>query len=469
MKPLLPDEVRLAAHGVWLTRSREVVIEGVSIDTRTARPGDLFLAIKGERFDGHDFLKHAGQKGCVAAVIRRDASIPDDVAGMFDGGVIGVDDTVAALGELAGYYRTVIPARVVAVTGSNGKTTTKRMIHHILSRRFRGSCSPRSFNNSIGVPLTLLGAEAGDDYVVCELGSNAPGEIAQLSLMTRPDIAVITSVAPTHLEKLGSLERVAGEKASVFTGLGEGGVGIVTGDSEPLEKALRPYDNRMIRFGRSDNVELRLTGYESDGPTQRFQINDRLWVKLPLPGWHNAMNALGAIAVSQRFTFEQEAAAQGLEDFSGAPMRLELIECGELRIINDAYNANPASVLAAADVLRDFAPKRRVMILSDMRELGTDSKRLHVELGENLGGKGVDLLVAVGALGRYIATGADRTGIRTETFKTTESARKGVSELLEDGDLVLVKGSRAMRMERVVESICSAFSSPRRGRRRMKK
>jgi len=457
MKPLTLEEIRRNIHGVRLTAGNEAVaVSGVSIDSRTARPGELFLAIVGENFDGHYFLPAAAKAGCIGAVVCRGALLPEGLDGMFGAGVIGVEDTRAALGELAGYCRRQLAASVIGVTGSNGKTTVKRMIHHILSRRLRGSASPKSFNNEIGVPLTLLAAEPGDDYVICEIGANASGEIANLSRMAAPNVAVITSVAETHLEGLGSLEGVAMEKAAILLGLDRGGLGVVCGGCEPLDRALRGYDARVIRFGDTDDASLRLTAYEPAADGCRFEMNGRLWADLPLPGRHNALNALAAMAVAQRFGMAAEEAAAALADLPAGPMRLERIECGAVTVFNDAYNANPASLLAAAAVLAETPAARRVLVVGDMKELGERAEALHEDTGRRVAARGLDLLVAVGPLGRYIARGAAAEGMETVCFDTVEDASAGLGGLLKPGDVVLLKGSRSMRMERLVEPVCSA-------------
>jgi UDP-N-acetylmuramoyl-tripeptide--D-alanyl-D-alanine ligase len=457
MKPLALEEIRRAVLGRWMSRGQEVTVLGVSTDSRGARKGDLFVALKGERFDGHEFLVQAAKAGCVSAMVNRDAAVDPGAADGFVGRLIGVEDTTRALGELAAYYRRLLPTTVLAVTGSNGKTTVKRMIHHVLSKRLTGSCSPKSFNNQIGVPLTLLSAGAGDDYVVCELGSNSPGEIAALGRIVQPDIAVIVSVGATHLEKLGSVDRVAVEKASLLEMLAPDGLAVVWADSEHLDRALRAHDRRLIRFGVSDAAELRLTGYEPVGRAQRFQLNGRWWVDLPLSGRHNSLNALATIAVAQRFGFTQEEASAALADFAGAEMRMQWIEAGEVAVINDAYNANPSSMVAAAEVLTEGPGARKVMIAGDMRELGEQAIEMHVQLGREIASRKVDLLIGVGTLGRYIAKGAAEGGIAAEAFGTVEDACRAVGELLRRGDVVLIKGSRAMAMERLVEPIRGAF------------
>jgi len=456
VKPLMLEEIRQAVRGRWVARGGPMSVESVSTDTRTAGAGDLFIALRGERMDAHAFLSQAAEAGCAAAIVALDADLPAGGGG-FPGGLIGVGDTTKALGELGAFHRNSSAATVVAVTGSNGKTTVKRMIHHILSRRLVGSCSPKSFNNEIGVPLTLLGVSGRDDYVVCELGSNAPGEIAALSAMCRPDVAVITCVSAAHLERLGSIEGVAAEKASILGSLSDRGLAVVWGDSELLLRAVRGYRQRTVRFGAAEDADLRLTGHEPRGRAQRFGLNGRLWVELPLPGRHNAMNAMAAIAVAQRFGIDQDEAAGALSDFDAGPMRLEWTEIGEGAVINDAYNANPSSVAAAGDVLAGAGGRRKVLIVGDMRELGEQAERLHRQTGAELAGKGIDLLIGVGSLGRYIAQGAAEAGLEAVEFDSVASAAEAVARLLGEGDTVLVKGSRAMAMEALIAPIRAAL------------
>ena len=458
MKAFSPNEIRLAVHGRWLSQGADITVDGVTIDSRTADPGDLFVAIKGENFDGHDFLLAAAKAGCISAIVDRDADLSPDILSIYGGGLIGVEDTTVALGELAGFYRKQIAANIIAITGSNGKTTVKEMIEHILSRRFTGTVGPKSFNNAIGVPLTLLAAKPSDDYVICEIGTNAPGEVLNLGRIAQPDVAVITCVGAAHLEGLKSVERVAVEKASLLATLSPTGMAIVRGGQQPLDHAMVSFDCRTIRFGEADPCELRVTAQEPRPDGQRFQINDRQWVSLPVRGGHNAFNALAAIAVAQRFGFDQEQAAEALADVSLPEMRLERVDAGDVTIINDAYNANPDSVSAAAAVLAETPANRRVMILGDMRELGETAEAMHTELGELLARRGADLLIGVGDLGRHIARGAAESGVETREYDTVDELIPDVAELLQPGDVILVKGSRAMGMERVVEPIQQAFA-----------
>jgi len=453
MKTLSLEEVRAAVGGRWASEGEIAAVRGVATDSRTAREGELFFALRGARFDGHAFLAQAAAAGCCAAVVADDAAIDCAAAAAFPGRLIAVADTTRALGDLAAHHRRLVRAAVVAVTGSNGKTTVKRMVHHILSRRLRGSASPKSFNNAVGVPLTLLAVAPDDDYVVCELGTNAPGEIAALAEMSRPDVAVITSVGPSHLERFGTVERIAAEKAAILGPLAGDGLAVVWADSEPLDRAVRPYGRRPVRFGQSPSADLRLTGREARGSRQRFQLNGQAWFDLPLPGRHNALNALAAVATAGRFGFSPRQAGEALADFRGEPMRLEWQALAGGTVINDAYNANPASLAAAAEVLAAAGGRRKVIIVGDMLELGEQAEALHLQAGRGLAAAGVDLVVAVGALGRYIAQGAAEDGCAAAAFDDVPAAAARMGELLAAGDTVLLKASRGAALERLLDSV----------------
>lgn len=439
--------------GSWLGFKSDMPIRRVSIDTRTAEPGDLYFAIKGLRLDGHAFLPQAAGAGCCAAVVKRGFSIPAETIDAFPGGVLAVDDPTAALAELARRQRERMDAAVIGVTGSNGKTTVKRMIHHVLGECLKGTASLKSFNNHIGLPLTILAARPGDDYVVCELGTSGPGEIGHLTEIARPHVAVITSVSETHLEKLESVEKVAAEKASILDGLTADGLGIVTADYPVLDAALAGRSEELVRFGQAEQADYRLTAYEPMGSGGRFCLNDGDWTVLQVPGRHMALNAIAAAAVAVRLGLPPELALERLATFTGVEMRLQRMQVGERTILNDAYNANPASMLAAADVLSGQTGGRKVFIAGDMRELGPREKEIHLRVGQDLAATGVDFLIGVGPLGRYIAEGAASAGLPAEARDSVESLMDSVTDLTRPGDIVLIKGSRGMKMERLIECL----------------
>lgn len=459
------ESIRGIVGGTWLARPEGTATDarGLSTDTRTLKPGELFLAIRGETHDGHRYLAQAAGAGASMAIVERadESPRPKGLA------VLGVADTRRALLRLAGAYRrTLERTRVVAVTGSNGKTTTVRMIEAVLSRALRGTASRKSFNNQIGVPLTILSARPGDDYLVCEIGTNAPGEVAQLAEIVAPDIAVITSVGREHLEGLGSLAQVAREEAAQVEFLEPGGLAVVNADAphlaEPVaaHRAARPFS--VVTFGAGEGADLRVGDIRQTLEGLEFTINGRASFRLPLLGRHNAMNAAAAVAVGRRLGMDEEAIAPGLSSVSGAEMRLERTEVKGVRLLNDAYNANPDSMLAALETLQEVgAPAaRRVAVLGDMLELGTHSASCHAEVVSRALAPGLlDLLVLVGP---RMSHGAD--GVRDDRIVRVEDldgvGASAVAARLRAGDLVLVKGSRRMRLERLVGALASGDAGP---------
>ena len=355
------------------------VCAGVSTDSRTVKAGDCFFAITGENFDGHDYLRDAFGKGAACAVVERDIETKD-FAGKC---VLRVSDTVEALGVFAGWYRKQAGFKVVAITGSAGKTTTKQIAYHVLSGTFNVHCSPKSFNNNIGVPLTLFGAGQDIEIVVAELGSNHPGEISNLTRIASPDVAVVTNVHPAHLEGFGDMQTIVREKISIADGLGPDGVLIVNGDFKILVDACRAGGVKFLTFGKSDDSDYQVGDIRPEGLSSRFTI-DGTEVYLPLAGSGNIENALAAWAVCSRFGIKAMDFAQAVKTLPAVSMRTELLQLGTLTILNDCYNANPASMKNALEILAgiDSAGRgRKVFICGEMAELGQQAEKLHVELG----------------------------------------------------------------------------------------
>ncbi len=473
MKSLTLEEVVAALEGT-IDRALPVgSVTRVSSDSRSIQAGDLFVAIRGPQFDGHNFVGEALGKGAIAAVVNEDfASAGPGSAGLTPGAIlIRVDDTIEALGRLARWYRRSViggSVTVVAVTGSNGKTTTKMMIAHVLAGRWKGRASIKSFNNEIGVPLTLLATEPSEEFVICEVGTNAPGEIAALARLVEPEIAVITGVAPVHLEGLGSLEGVAAEKLSLLNELRPDGCAVINADSELLRWSMA-HDRQIakvkkVTFGEWPEADLRLTGVNTldlpadgrKGPriAQEFTVNGRFVYRLNVPGRHNVLNALAAIGVARRFGMNDEEIAARLATFELPPMRLDSRRVGSLTLINDAYNANPASMAAGVDVLTSTPTEgRRVLVMGDMRELGPAATDLHRETADRIGRSCLDVVIAVGEHAKLVRDAVrEASGGRIEThaYATTGLARRRLASLLRAGDTVLVKGSRAMALEKLV-------------------
>ncbi|MBK8914327.1 MAG: UDP-N-acetylmuramoyl-tripeptide--D-alanyl-D-alanine ligase [Phycisphaerales bacterium] len=439
-------------------------VTAVATDSRSVQRGELFFALRGERFDGHAFVFDVLRAGAIAAVVE-DAQADALTRELRERGVaeprlIGVPDVPAALGRLGAYHRRQISATVIAVVGSNGKTTTKAMIDHVLADGRRGRCSPKSFNNAIGVPLTLLSAQAADEYLVVEIGTNAPGEIAALAALVQPDAAVLTSLSEEHLEGLRDLDGVASEECSVFAALSSGGFAAINIDAPQVRGHLPTGGATIVTFGTAANADLRVSHAEYVPPWLNFTLNGKFRYRLPIPGVHNALNAAGAVAVARRLGMEHERIAARLETFKAPPMRSELMQLGGVTLINDAYNANPRSALAAIDSIEAVPTAgRRIVVFGEMRELGARSAALHRQVAERLAGGRVDHVLLVGAAGALMKDAfADPRlfGPKLDLCSDVDSCRERLRQVVQDGDVVLLKGSRAVGLERLVEALSPA-------------
>jgi UDP-N-acetylmuramoyl-tripeptide--D-alanyl-D-alanine ligase len=459
------DNIRTVVGGTWLARPEPgSAADGVSIDTRTTKRGHVFVALPGERTDGHRFLGDAADAGAAMALVQDPATV-QAAGGIPKGlGVLHVPDTRKSLGRLAAAYRkTLENTRVIAVTGSNGKTTTVRLIEAVLSSKLRGSASIKSFNNDIGVPLTILGAKRGDQYLICEVGTNAPGEIAQLSSIVSPDIAVITSIGREHLEFLGSIRGVCQEESSVLGALRPGGLAVVTADCPELDDFLKGPAN-LVRFGFSERAELRITAAEPTLDGVAFTLNARTPFHIPLLGRHNASNAAAAVAVGRRLRLDDETIREALAATKAPEMRLQRQSIAGIDLLNDAYNANPDSMLAGLQALLDLGgdAKRRVVVFGDMLELGPAAAPGHLEVANALAASGtIDLAVLVGPTWATVA-GVVREAFpkdRVLSLNDVDADRAAtVAAMLRPGDLVLLKGSRRMGLERVATALAAAHN-----------
>jgi len=453
MKPLPLATIRQLVSGKPLsTLPPHVEIKSVSTDTRLLEPGALFVAIKAER-DGTTFLPDAAARGAVAALVEDEPAIK-----LPNVHLIKVPSTRAALAKLATHVRKQISAHVIAVGGSNGKTGTKNLIDSALRRHKRGSISPKSFNNDIGVPLAIFPADPHQDYLVLEIGTNHHGEIRPLTLMARPDIAVITNCSAEHLEGLGDLMGVRREEASIIEGLDEKtGLLVVNGDDQALLDAVAHYKGKKITFGFNAKNDLFATDVVCDTNGVKFKLNGRRAVFIPLLGRHTAANAMAAIAVARRVGLAEDLIIESLSHAIGPDMRLQIQHLGQITLLNDAYNANPASMQSALKTLLELpATGRRVAILGDMRELGDSSDRLHQEMGQFVAACDLDLVICVGEksaliLHEAVAGGFSKT--KTIHFPDTPTAAANISHNIHSGDLVLLKGSRYMGLETLTPAL----------------
>lgn len=526
-----PHHFKLVTQGQWLREpgaKAAATLTGISTDTRAVKPGQVFLAILGDRFDAHDFLKTASDAGAALLIVQDRAKTqallepcPDDTARP---AVLLVNDTLKALTALASDYRNHLAqagCKVIAVAGSNGKTTTRHLIHTLLSTRLRGSQSPKSFNNHIGVPLTLLaasvpktapapasapapsqGAESPhDDFVVVETGTNHPGELAALGAIVKPDVCVLTSIGHEHMEFFKTLEGVAHEEKSILPFTHERGLIVLPGD-EPLLSDVDIQGPAVLRFGASEQCDLQVHDIVESASGLRFTITSgtrspeqdaagtmhegsQLHVNTPLLGSHNASNAAAAVAVARWMGLDDEAITQGLSTATPVEMRLVreriggpakgvsgAVSAGQsqgILVINDAYNANPSSVEAALKTLvaqPALSPKgRRVAVLGDMRELGEAGPDLHRHIGKFIAElrqpASVDLAIFLGKLSLFMAEPLARAwpADRIHTFPIwDDNVPTQVASLLNDGDTLLIKASRGMGLERLVPAIRARFS-----------
>ncbi len=429
------------------------IVRRVCSDSRDVMPDDLFFALRGPTHDGHAFIKQAAAAGAAACVVDR---VGAAAYGPLPLPSLTVDDTTAALGRLATWYRHhVMPVGtcVVAVTGSNGKTTTKRMIDHVLGGALQGRGSPRSFNNHIGVPLTLLSAEADDRYLVVEIGSNHPGEVAALARWTAPQVGVITSIGEAHLEGLGGLSGVMAEKLSLLDHVHPYGLGVVNTDRAGTMAYLeRRQRVRLVTFGFGASARLRVERPEATITGTTFELEGRHRVELCMPGKHHATNAVAAFAVGRWFGLPPEVIIERLRTFEPAAGRTCRFQWDDVTVIDDTYNANPSSVSAAVEALSLARGGRRWFVLGDMLELGPGSEEWHSRVVQQVHRAPVDCLIAVGAL----TAGAARDVFAGEPERLAccadaEAAAQVLVSRIQPGDTVWLKGSRAMQLDRTVD------------------
>jgi len=459
MKPWEFDNIRRATLGKWLQRGPRAFNGIICTDSRRANEGDLFIAIKGERFDAHDFLPQVFAANVAGVLVGRELSADLLAAAGAQGvTVIQTDDTIVGLNRLAAAYRQEIRAKVIAVGGSNGKTTTKRIIHTLLGQKLRGHASPKSYNNNIGMPLTLLEVEPHHDYVVLEIGTNAPGEIAALAAVARPDVALITSIGLEHLEKLGDLAGVAREEASVAPFITAGGPLILPADGPELLQALRLVTVPRITVGfAGSGADLQATGIIETWDGCDFALNGRGSYHIGLLGRHNAGNALLALAVARRLGLTEEQIAAGLAAVRPEPQRMEKTRAGGHFVLNDSYNANPSSMAAALEMFARLplppAATGRVAILGDMLELGESSRMMHHEVGAAVAQLGIPVLIAIGSAMNTAADAASAAGVVVHRFATVAAAGPHVAKLLDPGAAILLKGSHSMALEKLLPAL----------------
>ncbi|MFZ1072346.1 MAG: UDP-N-acetylmuramoyl-tripeptide--D-alanyl-D-alanine ligase [Verrucomicrobiia bacterium] len=436
--------------------SADTLVQRVCTDSRQAQAGDVFFAVKGDRFDGHDFLNEVAAKGVVAVVVEQE-KIPTLLP---ECAVLAVRDTRVALGKFASAHRRGFDLPVVCVAGSNGKTTVKELIASALGQKLAVLWSEASFNNDIGVPLTLLRLEKSHQAAVVEAGTNHPGELAPLVKMIQPKYGVITNIGREHLEFFGDVAGVAREEGSLAELLPADGRLFVNGDNEWTEKIVRRARAGVVRVGLGERNDWRAKGIRPDknGVTFRVDAPKIEWngeYRINLLGRHQVSNALFAMAVGEELGLGRPVVRDGLAGCKPAKMRLQFWEAGGVRVLDDTYNANADSALVALETLCDLPLQgRRVAVLGDMNELGAHSEAAHAEVGRRAAELGIGQLFAVGKMAPVTARAARDAGLnRVIEFADVETAMAAVKSFLKTGDVVLLKASRSVRLERIGEML----------------
>ncbi len=428
-----------------------VIAQRYSIDSRTIQPGDLFFAVKGERLDGHDFVEQAFSKGAVAAVVRKDQ------LGKYlvNTPLLQVDDTLVALQTLAAAVRRLWGKSLIGVTGSTGKTTTKEAIAHVLSSRFRVLKSEGNFNNHFGLPLTLLRLESEHDAAVIEMGMSHLGEIAALAKIAQPEIGVVTNVAPVHLEFFESIGEIARAKYELIDSLPAGGIALLNADDEYVSQFGRDFHGKVVLYGLRTQADVRAENakhHGAEGSTFDVVVGGcREKASLPLVGAHNIYNALAAVAVGIERGLTLSEALGALATLAPADKRGEVVKLGNITIINDCYNSNPKALDAMVDALAAMPAKRRIVVAGEMLELGAAGEEMHRSSGRHMAERKIDVLVGVRGLAQSMVDSARESGMRAEFLATPQEAGEWLARETREGDVVLLKASRGVKLEQALE------------------
>jgi UDP-N-acetylmuramoyl-tripeptide--D-alanyl-D-alanine ligase len=438
---------------------REAVAQGYSIDSRTIQPGELFFAVQGERMDGHDFVSQALEKGAAAAVIRNDQLARYPAKNR----LMTVGDTLVALQTLATAVRRLWGKPLIGVTGSTGKTTTKEAIAHLLSTRFRVLKSEGNFNNHFGLPLMLLKIEPEHDIAVIEMGMSHAGEIAALAQIAQPEIGVVTNVAPVHLEFFESVSGIARAKYELIAALPAGGTAVLNGDDKYVSQFGRDFKGKVVLYGLQASADVRaehIRSLGSEGSAFDAVVGScREKAVLHLVGTHNIYNALAAVAVGLERGLSPSEAVATLASLAPADKRGQVVKLGNITIINDCYNCNPKALEAMVDALAAMPAKRRIAVAGEMLELGPAGEDLHRQAGQYIAGKKIDWLLGVQGQAQHMVEAARQAGMKADFVTTPEEAGEWLARQTRDGDVVLMKASRGVKLERALEKWQSQRSS----------
>src|SRR6202453_1777501 len=450
--PLFKIAAFIDASGDFPVALREQVAQAYSIDSRTIGPGQLFFAVKGERLDGHDYVASALEKGAVAAVVRKDQLSRYPVQAR----LLAVEDTLMALQTLATAVRKLWGKPLIGVTGSAGKTTTKETIAHVLSARFRVLKSEGNFNNHFGLPLMLLKLEPEYDVAVIEMGMSHAGEIRALAKIAQPEIGVVTNVAPVHLQFFDSIASIARAKYELIESLPASGTAILNADDEYVSQFGRDFRGKVVMYGTRATADVRAESIRARGTEGvEFGIvigNEREHATLPLVGEHNVLNALAAVAVGVERGMRPAEAVAALATLQPAEKRGQVLQVGNITVINDCYNSNPKALEAMVDALSAMPGKRRIVVAGEMLELGPAGKEMHAKAGRHLADKKIDFLLGVRGLAQAMVDAAKDNGVRAEFAASSEEAGEWLAREARDGDVVLLKASRGVKLEKALDA-----------------
>src|SRR6266511_3423083 len=451
MDPLTVSQIAQFAGASLSSGDGTVVINKVSTDSRTIKPGELFVALRGENFEGHDFVEASAKAGATGALVDLNwaGSVPNNFA------LLRATDTLQAYQTLAANYRRSLALKVLAITGSNGKTSTKDFVASVLARRFRVTKTEGNFNNHVGLPRTILEATSGDEVAVWEIGMNHPGEIAALSKIAAPDVAILTNIGVAHIEFMGSREAIAVEKGALVEAVDAQGTVILNAD-DPFTASIAARARAKVILAGTTAGMIRASEISQSGSGTDFTMLEgahRCRAQLPVPGLHMVQNAMLAVAAGRVFGLSLEDCAAGLVAAPLTKARLQIKEIQGVRFLDDSYNANPDSMKAALRTLVELdADGKRVAVLGEMRELGSESEQGHREIGETAAALKVDHLITIGNVAATIAQAAEHAGLeKSVAVRSTSEAADLLSKIAAPGDLVLIKGSRAARTEEVIE------------------
>jgi len=459
MNPLTLSQIAQLAGASLSSGDGRAIINKVSTDSRTIRPGELFAALRGENFEGHDFVEGSAKAGATGALVDFNwaGSVPNNFV------LLRVSDTLQAYQTLAANYRRSLPLKVLAITGSNGKTSTKDFAASVLARRFRVTKTEGNFNNHVGLPRTILEATSEDEVAVWEIGMNHPGEIAALSQVAAPDAAIITNIGVAHIEFMGSREAIAKEKGALAEAVAPQGTVILNAD-DSFSEGIAARTRAKVVLAGTIRGSVRAIEIRQSAEGSEFTIVEgahRCRAQLPVAGSHMVQNALLAVAAGRAFGLSVEECAAGLAAAPLTKARLQIKEIRGVQFLDDSYNANPDSMKAALRTLVELDVQgKRIAVLGEMRELGSESERGHREVGETAAMLGVNHLITIGDAAELIAEAARTAGLdKVSSARSTAEAAKLLGEIAEPGDLVLVKGSRAARTEEVIAQFGSQNSA----------